>query len=178
MDTVKAVRAGDSVSLQPIIHSLRYSLDFVVEQLEGLTDDQIVAQPKGVVNHPAWTIGHLAYVLQLIGGVIGVAPLLPAEWPRRYGPSSKPLNDAAAYRPKEEVLTILRSIEAELISTIEQLDEATLDAPFPDPQYLDVFPTIRHALTQVLLGHTAFHVGQIAVWRRAMGLPAMRRSYE
>jgi hypothetical protein len=32
-----------------------------------------------------------------------------------------------------------------------------------------VFPTIRHALTQVLAGHTAYHVGQVALWRARDG---------
>ena len=35
-----------------------------------------------------------------------------------------------------------------------------------------------HALTQVLVGHTSMHVGQITVWRKAMSLPAMTRAFE
>ena len=34
-----------------------------------------------------------------------------------------------------------------------------------------MFPTLGHALVHVLVGHTAAHVGQLADWRRAMGLP-------
>jgi hypothetical protein len=30
----------------------------------------------------------------------------------------------------------------------------------------------------VLVGHTASHVGQLIVWRRAMGLPPIGRSFE
>jgi hypothetical protein len=58
------------------------------------------------------------------------------------------------------------------------LSEGQLSAPFPDPQYRDVFPTIRHAITQVLVGHTAYHVGQLNLWRRAAGLPRLSRSFE
>ena len=50
--------------------------------------------------------------------------------------------------------------------------------PFPDESYREVFPTVRHALTQVLVGHMGYHVGQVAMWRKAMGLSRVRRSFK
>jgi hypothetical protein len=38
------------------------------------------------------------------------------------------------------------------------LEDAQLDETFPDQAYRNVFPLIRHALTQVLVGHTASHI--------------------
>lgn len=75
-------------------------------------------------------------------------------------------------------MALLRESGARLIGAVSRLDNSTLDQPFPDPGYLDVFPTVRHALTQVLVAHMAFHLGQISVWRKAMGLPEIKRSYE
>lgn len=164
--------------MQPVLHSFRYSVDFVVEQVADLSSDQMVMQPAGVVNHPAWTIGHLSQILELIGTVIGVEPTLENSWAHRYGPSTKPTNDRTIYEVKEESLKILRHAADRLSAAVVNLSDAKLDEPFPEAEYLDVFPTIRHALTQVLIGHTAYHVGQLSVWRKAMGLPAMKRSYE
>ena len=31
------------------------------------------------------------------------------------------------------------------------------------------FPTLGDVLLQVVVGHTAYHAGQLAVWRRAIG---------
>lgn len=73
---------------------------------------------------------------------------------------------------------MLAEAERRLTSAVRDLDETALDRPFPDEAFLDVFPTIRHALIQVLVGHTAYHVGQVGVWRSAMGQSPMRRSYE
>jgi hypothetical protein len=61
---------------------------------------------------------------------------------------------------------------------VARLSEAQLDEPFPEAEYRYVFPTVRHAMVQVLVGHTAYHVGQAAVWRKAMGMAAIGRSYE
>ncbi len=36
------------------------------------------------------------------------------------------------------------------------------------------FPTVGHAVLDILTAHTAMHVGQITVWRRAMGLAAVQ----
>jgi hypothetical protein len=58
------------------------------------------------------------------------------------------------------------------------LTGAQLDRPLPDPAYGKLFPTVRHALTQVMVAHAAFHVGQVGVWRRAMGLPRIGRSFQ
>jgi hypothetical protein len=161
-----------------VLHSFKYSLDFLEEQIAGVADADLVAQPGGIVNHPAWTIGHLGYVLQMIGMVIGIEGKLPPEWVRRYGSVSEPTADAEVYEGKDAALSILRESRDRIIEAVSKLDDSILDQPFPDPAYRDDFPTIRHALTQVLIGHTAFHVGQVSVWRRAMGLPALGRSYE
>lgn len=94
------------------------------------------------------------------------------------GPGSKPTADASLYGAKDEALAILRDAQARITRAVEMLDDSRLDEPFPDPSYRDVFPTIRHALTQVLVGHAANHVGQLSLWRRAAGRPPMERPFE
>jgi hypothetical protein len=165
-------------TLQPILHSFAYALDYLCEQVADVTPADMVAQPAGVTNHPAWLIGHLTYACELLGGALGLEPWLPQDWSARYGTGSVPVADAARYEPKDVALAILRDGQARLTRAVEQLDEARLDDPFPDESLRTLFPTIRHALTQILAGHPAFHVGQLSVWRKAMGLPAMRRVFE
>ena len=92
--------------------------------------------------------------------------------------ASVPVADESVYEPKEKVLAVLGEVQSRVTRAALELDDARLDVPFPEPALLDVFPTVRHALTQVLVGHTSMHVGQITVWRKAMGLPAMKRAFE
>ena len=164
--------------MKSVLHSFAYGLDFLREQVADVAAADMVAQPNGIVNHPAWVVGHLSYACQLLGGAIGLAPWLPEGWTRRFGTGSVPVADAGAYESKADALGILRDAQSRLGEAVERLDDARLDEPFPDASYHDAFPTIRHALTQVLVGHTAMHIGQLTVWRKAMGLPRMRRAFE
>jgi hypothetical protein len=164
--------------MAPVLHSFSYCLGYLREQVAEVSAAEMVAQPSGIANHPAWVIGHLAYSCQLLGDVIGLPGWLPNDWAKRFGPGSQPVADPSAYESKESALVILGDAQSKIIQAVERLQDARLDEPFPNPQYCEVFPTIRHALTQVLVAHTAHHVGQVTVWRRAMGLPRMARSFE
>ena len=166
------------MSVEPILHSFSYSLGYLREQVADVGDDQMTVQPAGVPNHPSWTIGHLVFIAQAIGGVAGLKAWLDDGWMKLFGPGSAPISDVAVYPSKDEMLAALNEAEERLRKAVGQLDDNALDNPFPDPAYADVFPSARHAFTQVLVAHTGFHVGQIAVWRRAMGLPPMPRSFE
>ena len=164
--------------MKPTLHSFSYCLDYLREQVADVPAGDMVAQPNGIANHPAWLIGHLTYACQLLGGAIGLPAWLPDDWSRRFGPGSVPVADAGVYEARDRALATLRDAEARMAQAVDRLDDARLDEAFPDESFHYVFPTIRHAITQVLVGHTAHHVGQLTVWRRAMRLPPMRRAFE
>lgn len=166
------------MNLGPVLHGFAYSLEYLREQVADVPPADMAALPPGITNHPAWIIGHLTATFESLASVIGVTTWLPADWAARYGSGSVPVADAAAYEAKEKALAMLADAQMRVASAVRRLDEAKLDEPFPDTAYLEVFPTIRQVLVQVMVGHTAFHIGQISVWRKAMGLPAMQRSFE
>lgn len=166
------------MTMKPDLHSFAYCLDYLRDQVKDVADADMVAQPNGIVNHPAWVIGHLTHACQMLGGVIGIPAWLPEDWASRYGTGSKPLADLSLYENKGDALANLTGAQSRITQAVAQLNEARLDEPFPVESYREVFPSIRHALTQVLVGHTANHIGQLSVWRRAMGLPPMSRSFE
>jgi hypothetical protein len=164
--------------MKPVLHSFAYCLDYLREQVADVAAAEMVAQPKGIVNHPAWVIGHLTLSCELLGEVIGLPAWLPERWAERFGPGSVPVADVGAYETKENALAILRDAQVRITQAIERLEATQLDAPFPQESLRDVFPTVRHALTHVMLAYTAHHIGQITVWRRIVGLPRMARSFE
>lgn len=166
-----------TTTINPVLHSFAYCLDYLGEQVAGVAAADMVSQPNGITNHPAWVIGHLTFACQLLGGAVGLRGWLPDDWARRYGTGSVPAADAGLYETKDQALVILRDAESRMAQAVQQLNDSQLDQLFPDESYRPVFPTIRHALTQVLVGHTANHIGQVSVWRRAMGLPPMRRDF-
>ncbi|MFN6963279.1 MAG: DinB family protein [Pyrinomonadaceae bacterium] len=162
--------------LDPVIHSFGYCLEYLRDQVSDV--DDITAVPAAVANHPAWTVGHPIYVCQLLGGVVGLEPWLPDDWESRYGSGSKPVADAGSYESKQKLLEMLDDARSRFVAALARVDDADLELEFPVPEYRAVFPTVRHSLTQVLVGHTAFHVGQVSVWRQAMGLPGIGRSFD
>jgi hypothetical protein len=164
--------------MKPVLHSFAYALDYLRDLVADVPPADMVRQPPAIPNHPAWTIGHLTFSCQLLGGVIGLEKWLPRDWAKRYGTGSVPTADTSLYEPKEKLLAILSDAQPRLTRAVEQFPELRLDQPFPEPSYLHVFPTIRHALTQVLVGHTSMLVGQLTVWRRAMGLPKLSRVFD
>jgi hypothetical protein len=164
--------------MRPVLHSFHYALEFLRELVADVPPIDMVAQPPGIANHPAWTIGHLTHSCELLAGVAGLPPWLPADWAGRFGTGSVPVADASMYEPKAEMLARLADAQERIMSAVAQLDHGQLNQPFPDESYRDVFPTVRHAFTQVMVGHTAMHVGQLIVWRRAMALPKLTRGFE
>ena len=166
------------MTMIPVLHSFAYCLDFLREQVADVAAADMVAQPNGIMNHPAWVIGHLTLTCQMLGGAIGLPEWLPNDWAERFSTGSVPVADASLYETKNNALAMLSHAQSRITQAVDQLDDSRLDEPFPDESYRVVFPTVRHALTQVLVGNTANHIGQLSVWCRAMGLPRMGRSFE
>jgi hypothetical protein len=166
------------MTMKSVLHSFAYSLDFLRDQVADVPSNRMSAQPNGIINHPSWVIGHLTNACQMLGGSIGLPKWLPKDFAKRFGSGSVPVADGEMYPPKEVALVMLRDAQNRFMQAVEELDDSRLDEPFPVESYRDVFPTIRHALTQVLVGHIAYHIGQIGVWRKAMGLPSIGRSFE
>ena len=163
--------------MQPVLHSFSYCLDFLREQVADIDPPDMVAQPNGIVNHPAWVIGHLTFSCQALGGEIGMPEWLPNSWPDLFGTGSVPVADATLYEPKDQAIALLDDAEHRIISTVNQLNELQLDEPLPDEKYRVILPTVRHAITQVLIAHPANHIGQLTIWRQAMDLPRLTRPF-
>jgi len=164
--------------MKTVLHSFAYCLDYLRDQVADLSPDQMVAQPNGIKNHPAWVIGHLTGSCQLLGGEIGLPPWLPDDWAKRFGTGSVPTADANAYEPKAAALARLTDAQSRITAAVGRLNDSQLDQPLPDEVHRAVLPTVRHALTHVLVGHTANHVGQLILWRKAMRLTPLNRSFE
>ena len=53
-------------SIEPVVHCFAYCLDFLMEQVADVSEADMVAQPDGILNHPAWVIGHLAHTCEML----------------------------------------------------------------------------------------------------------------
>lgn len=159
------------------IKSFEYGLEFLRKQTQDLTESEMVLQPEPLNNHPAWVLGHLTASCQAAGREIGITPWLPTDWAARFGSGSKPVDDVAAYESKTELVNVLDDAQSRVAAEIRQLSPEQLGAPLSHDRYGDAFPTLRHAIVQMLVAHQAYHIGQVVIWRKLIGKDSVGESF-
>lgn len=155
--------------LSELIGSFEYTVDFIAKQVADLTDEDLVSQPPGAPNHAAWTLGHVIFSCHEVAGELGVERWLPSEWESRFGYGSAPAPQASPQPGRVALLASLNEARTRLRDALRSADERALASPLPDADAGTYFPTMGHVLLQVVAGHTAYHAGQLAAWRRAIG---------
>jgi uncharacterized damage-inducible protein DinB len=148
-----------------LVHTLEATVKFAAQLVGDVSDRQMVEQPKGTPNHGAWTLGHIIHSCHAMAAEFGAEPWLPDDWESRFGYGSHPLPNPQQYPAKQELLTLLSDASNRLSRALLTADESVLEQSLPDAS----LPTMRHLLLQVVVAHTAYHTGQLAVWRRAIG---------
>ena len=148
-----------------ILATFADTIGFVEQSVADLSDEEMVVQPSGVPNHASWTLGHLISSCQGIASEIGGAPWLPDDWEARFGYGSTPVPDRSRYPSKAALLDLLRDAADRLTRVLSGLGDSALEQPVPGSGS----PGMSQLLVQVVIAHTAFHAGQLAMWRRAIG---------
>ncbi len=139
--------------------------------VDDLTEEQMVAQPSGVINHPAWTLGHLGATSDALAGMLGLPSTFPDAWREACRMGSIPSGEAADYPGKAELLEQLRAQHQRVAAAVAAVDDERLQQPTP-PRLRERFPTIGDFATALMTMHEGHHLGQLAAWRRALGLGA------
>ncbi len=143
---------------------------YIRELVADLSDEEMILQPPGVPNHAAWTVGHVIYSCQAIAGMLGATPWLPETWESLFGYGSSPRDAAhSAHASKEILMSRFADACDRLRSTLLGTEEGRLRASLPGPESAGTFATTADALLQIVAAHTAYHAGQLAAWRRAIG---------
>lgn len=130
----------------------------------------------GLENHPVFLIGHLCSGSAMGARDLGAPTLdLPAGWAdlfERQGPGDTrtPLTDAP-YPSLAETVSELARQHDRVEGLLSAADPGTLDEPC-QWKLAEHLPTRGLAIAFLLVQHEALHLGQLAAWRRAHGLPA------
>ncbi|MCA9314191.1 MAG: DinB family protein [Planctomycetota bacterium] len=135
--------------------------------LQGVPSSRWADQPGGLVHHAAWTVGHLAVSMEAIGGELGLAPWLDDAWRARHGQGSSPVPARIVYPESPILLDMFDGGADRVVAAVRGLGDEGWRGPLPDERHRATYPTLAHAVLHVLVGHTAFHVGQLVAWARA-----------
>ncbi len=146
------------------------SLKWVKDAVKDIPEARMTEQPAGVVNHPAWTLGHLnvsaGWLLTLLDEQC--PDFDPAEG-TKFGPGSKPVNDPKAHAPTATVLAQLTQRHALLDAAIRAKHATHFNRPAPE-ELQKFAPTLGAIAMYLITAHENYHLGQVMVWRRAAGL--------
>ena len=156
--------------LQHVLRTYATNLKRVETYVQDLAEDQMVQQPAGVINHPAWTLGHLAATSDNLAKTLGLESTFPDAWRAACKTGGTPSGAAADFPSKEQLLEQLSAQHERVAAALAAADAELLAQPHPNPRARQVFPTIGDYTVMLMTSHEANHLGQLAAWRRAMGL--------
>ena len=161
--------------LNHLTYLYQFNLGFAEMLVKDLSAEQMVAQPGGVINHPAWSLGHLAVYADYLGELLGLESNVPDGWSETFKTGGEPSGDPADYPSKEEILEELEQQHTRNTEAVKNFDTSRFADPHPDEGMRKYFPTLGDQIIFMMTSHERAHLGQIAVWRRAMGLGAAIR---
>ena len=156
--------------LQHVLHTYKMNLGFAKRLVGDVSADQMCAQPHGVVNHPAWSLGHLVVASDHVGQALGLSSDLPAGWEDTWKPGSTPSPDKGRYPSKEDLLRVMEQQHTRVAKALSDAAPAALAQPLANEKMRAFFPTVGDFAVFLMTAHEMDHLGQIAAWRRTMGL--------
>ena len=161
--------------LNHVTYLYGFNLRFADRLLKDVSTEQMAAQPAGVINHPAWTLGHLAVSADYLGELLGLESDLPDGWAELFKTGGEPSGDASVYPSKDALIAVLEAKHAKNVEAIQNIDSSLLAEAHPNEKTRSYFPTRGDQIVFMMTSHEMDHLGQIAAWRRAMGLGAAIR---
>ena len=66
--------------LNHVTYLYGFNLGFAEMLVKAVSAEQMAAQPGGVINHPAWSLGHLVISADHLGQLLGLQSNLPEGW--------------------------------------------------------------------------------------------------
>lgn len=160
------------------IDLIRWAMEFTGKGTEAIVADMrdacLTPSTPGAAggdgNHTLWLLGHLTFIEGGIPHILLGEPHPVAHWAPLFATGTKPLPDAKAYPPFDEVLARYRELRSRNLRLLEEVGEGGLDR-LPKrvpPGFEDAMKTFGHTFLLVTL-HNMVHYGQVADARRVAG---------
>ena len=164
-----------AIMIKEIINQLNFNRLYTKTLVADVPQDKMAFKPgPGLDNHPAFSVGHLvtAYA-NLYNNLTGEYILADGfkELFLRQGPGDPtlPEKDHNAYPSKDAILQELDVQHERLVNYLDKISADKLNEPF-EWRLSKYFPTFGNRIMFLCVNHYAMHLGQLAAWRRAMGM--------
>lgn len=163
------------MTIDNIIKQYDFNLEYAKALVQDLTEEQMTVIPaRGLDNHPAFTLGHLISGSADLASDLGEDFEMPDKWAQlfvRQGPGDprKPDPDKNKYPSKNALITELENQHDKVKQLLKNLEETKLNEPLTW-RFSNFLPTLGDVVTFMCINHESMHLGQLAAWRRSMGL--------
>ncbi len=156
--------------LTHLLHTYDFNLRHARHLVTGLTPEQCVAQPAGLINHVCWTIGHLATATDVAMAELGGDMVIPEATAMKFFPGVPITGAVADYPAIDELMGLLETGHARVVARVSEATPAQLEAGPVIEMVQRRFSRVGDFIHYIMSGHEGVHLGQIADLRRAMGL--------
>jgi hypothetical protein len=151
---------------------LSYLLDanqrFAHRYLDDITEEEAFETAGGACNHFLWLTGHLAYSAAQLLDFMKAPVDFPEEWANLFRGGQELNPDRAAYPSMAKVRANLYEMYDQANRALKNLSENQLSEEVEaEPEV--VRPRVN--LILAMCAHEAYHLGQVAILRRALGRP-------
>jgi uncharacterized damage-inducible protein DinB len=159
--------AATTTAAAPIAMIFAFNNYFVLQALEGLTQEELWRAPTSHNNSMLWVAGHVAQtratVLQMLG------EQMDTGWGNLFDRGAK-LGDRKQYPSGSEIARVLREVNPRLKAALSALTDEQLNRPASLP--IPGLKTFTDELSFFAL-HDSYHVGQLAYIRKSLGYPGL-----
>ena len=154
----------------PIAMIFAINDDFVLQALDGLTDEQLWTAPTNHNNAMLWIAGHVVQTRAMILQILGEA--VDTGWGQLFnrGAQAATVKEANRYPSRKEIEAMMRELIPRLRTKLASLDDKQLAGP--GTMQLPFAKTVADELAFFAL-HDSYHVGQMAFVRKGLGYPGL-----
>ena len=140
-----------------------------------IDDARLADLPAPGVNHPAWILTHLAICTDYAARLLGEPTKCPKEWHESCAPGSSLSSERSSYASKHDLIAALEAGQARVSAAAAKATDEVLRKPHGVQLAFvkNSFPTVGDLVAHLMTTHTGFHLGQLSIWRRMMGLPGV-----
>jgi hypothetical protein len=163
-----------SLAIQPIAKQFTLHSKLFNNVLEGIEDKKGSERLNDHVNHIQWIAGHLTNSRYRLGSMLGLDFVFP--YMEFYTdltappPFNRAIDSRLHYPPLNEIKKSWNDLAATLVDQLSGLGSEQLAAEMPN-----AVPTGKTMLDFIsfISSHESYHIGQMSIIRKYLGLPAM-----
>ena len=154
--------------LTPLYAIFKLNSQLFLNTLDGMDDDRASWRPTGQTNSAAWVALHLVDTRYFMATHISLTLVNPFAAMLK---DARSIGDLRTLPRLEEVRTAWKHVTGEARVRFGQMTEAHLDVMASAKLPTDDASTL--GMLSFLMHHESYHIGQLGLLRKQMGLPAM-----